>query len=232
MQWVKNYQLFLFDFDGLLVNTEEMHYKAYQRMLHQNGFELNWSFNRYCQAAHYEASALKDQIYHEFPDLYKKEPDWTVLYKQKQANILDLIEEGLAHLMPGVAPLLKSLEEHQIPRVVVTHSPDQLIRLVRGQNPLLDTIPHWITREHYKNPKPDPECYFTAIAKFSKPGDKIIGFEDTPRGLRALMETHAEANLICTADYPEIPEFLNRGAKRYTSLAKLSQEKEKELQSI
>ena len=32
MDWIKKYQLFLFDFDGLLVNTEEMHFLAYKQM--------------------------------------------------------------------------------------------------------------------------------------------------------------------------------------------------------
>ena len=32
MRWISEYQLFLFDLDGLLVNTEELHYQAYKNM--------------------------------------------------------------------------------------------------------------------------------------------------------------------------------------------------------
>ena len=217
MQWVKNYDLYLFDFDGLLVNTEEMHYNAYRRMLKNNGIEFSWDFNRYCQAAHYHATALKEQIYQEFPELYKREPAWDVLYKQKQEALLNLVDEGAAHLMPGVKELLEILEKAGVKRAVVTHSPDKLIQKIRKQNPILNSIPTWITREHYEKPKPDPECYIKAI-EMLKPTGKVIGFEDTPRGLTALFGTNAEPVLICTAEYPEIPEFIKRGAKRHLTL--------------
>jgi HAD superfamily hydrolase (TIGR01509 family) len=218
MQRVKNYDLFLFDFDGLLVNTEEMHFQAYQNMMKQNGFTLDWNFNRYCQAAHYHSTYLKEQIYEEYPALYAKEPQWEVLYKQKQNALLDLVDKGAAHLMPGAEALLTELHKQNINRAVVTHSPHTLINKIRQQNPILDTIPNWITREQYDKAKPDPECYLKAVSLLAKPKDRIIGFEDSPRGLTALMGTHAEPVLICTASYPEIPDFIQKGAKHYKSL--------------
>ena len=222
MEWIKKFDLFLFDFDGLLVNTEEMHYQAYKQMMLQYGVTLKWDFTRYCQAAHYEATLLRDQIAAEYPELLAKEPSWEVLYKEKQRLVLKLIVEGKAHLMPGVEKLLKALEEANIARAVVTHSPQALIELVKIQNPPLKTLPDWITREHYSRPKPDPECYFYAIGKLAQPGARIIGFEDTPRGLMALSKTSALPVLICTTPYPEIPSFVAQGAKHFKSLENVS----------
>src|ERR1700722_3484515 len=102
MQWIHQYQLFLFDFDGLLVNTEEIHYLAYKKMFSDRGIHLNWSFSRYCQAAHYQAEGLRDQVYAEFPQLHVMEPDWKVLYAEKKRAVLALINEGAVQLMPGV----------------------------------------------------------------------------------------------------------------------------------
>lgn len=222
MDWIRNFDLFLFDFDGLLVNTEEMHYRAYQRMMNHRGVTLEWDFNRYCKAAHYEATALRDHILQEYPDLFKGDVTWDVLYQEKQNALLELIQEGKATLMPGVANLLMALSDQNIPRAVVTHSPNKLITLIRSQNPLLDSIPTWITREQYQKPKPDPECYQLAIQKLKKEGDKVIGFEDTPRGLRALRGTEATAVLICTTNYPEIPDFLKAGALQFDSFESIS----------
>jgi HAD superfamily hydrolase (TIGR01509 family) len=218
MQWIHHYQLFLFDFDGLLVNTEEMHYLAYVRMCERRGVALNWDFDRYCRAAHYRAEALKEQVYVEFPELLRQEPNWAVLYEEKRKAMLELLREGAAHLMPGVKVLLETLQEAKIPSCVVTHSPDELISLVRKQNPVLNTIPFWITREQYSQPKPHPECYFKAIETHAGPNDRIIGFEDTPRGLSALSQTRALPVLICQAHYPEIPDFLAKGAKHFPTL--------------
>lgn len=218
MQWIHDYQLFLFDFDGLLVNTEEVHFSAYRKMCKARGFDLKWTFDRYCQAAHYRADGLKEQIYAEFPGLRTQEPDWHVLYEEKKAFMVKLVKEGAIHMMPGAEALLKALAEANIPRAVVTHSPDELVSEVRRQNPILNTIPIWITREDYTHPKPHPECYQIAIKKLAKEGDHIIGFEDTPRGLLALMETQAQAVMITTVKYPEIPAFMKDGALLYPSL--------------
>lgn len=200
MQWIFNYQLFLFDFDGLLVDTERLHYQAYIEMCARRGFHLNWNFHRYSQAAHHQPNDMRDQIYAEFPGLQIQEPHWHVLYEEKKQIFLDLIANGQVPLMPGVADLLLALQAASINRCVVTHSALPLIHCIRQQNPLLDTIPHWITREDYTHPKPHPECYQTAIAKLAKPQDRIIGFEDSPRGLHALLETRAKSVLICPPD--------------------------------
>lgn len=209
MQWIHQYQLFLFDFDGLLVNTEELHYQAYINMCASRGFSLTWDFNRYSEAAHHSANGLKDQIYAEFPTLYKQEPNWIILYQEKKTALLQLLESQTIPLMPGVKQLLLSLQESNIKRCVVTHSTKALVNQIRQKNPILNSIPHWITREDYINPKPHPECYLAAIHQFSTPEDKVIGFEDSPRGLKALSETTAKPVLICPSTYPYLKDILS-----------------------
>lgn len=223
MHWIHDFQLFLFDFDGLLVNTEEIHFQAYKRMCQGRGCNLDWDFNQYCKAAHYTAEGLKNAIYSYFPELYKKEPVWEVLYAEKKQAILDLLNEGAVHPMPGVEKLLAALHKAGIVHCVVTHSADDLVNVVRKKNPALDSIPYWFTREHYSHPKPHPECYQKAIEKLAKPGDKIIGFEDTPRGLEALLATKALPVLICQADYPEIPAFIKKGAQHFPNFESIKE---------
>lgn len=225
MSWIHNYQLFLFDFDGLLVNTEEAHYFAYKKMCSDRGVKLDWDFNRYCQSAHYDAEALRIHIYEHFPELYKQEPNWSILYAEKKRALCQLVSEGVVHFMPGAAELLEALKAANISRAVVTHSPNELVQLIRKQNPLLDTIPVWITREHYSHPKPNPECYLKAIEMLAKPHDRVIGFEDTPRGLKALMGTRAQPVLVCEAQYPEIPSFVQSGVVHRSSLRSILSEK-------
>ncbi len=217
MRWIHNYQLFLFDFDGLLVNTEEIHYLAYKQMCAARGVVFNWNFARYCQAAHYDAYALQHQLYAEFPELKKQEPTWNILYQEKKEALHKLFEQGAVELMPGAEQFLAQLAENEIARCVVTHSPDDLVGLIRKKHPILNTIPHWVTREQYSQPKPNSECYIKAIDLFAQKNDRVIGFEDTPRGIRALLGTRADAVLICQATYPEIPQFQAQGVLHYSS---------------
>lgn len=224
MHWIKEFQLFLFDFDGLLVNTEEIHYLAYIRMCANRGFNLDWSFSRYCSAAHHLAEGLRDQIYEKFPQLLIQEPDWNILYAEKKQAFIDLIQEGPVNLMPGVESFLSLLESINAKRCVVTHSARPLIDIIRKKNPVLNTIPNWITREDYSMPKPSPECYLKAIAAYAKDEDKVIGFEDAPRGLNALRMTRALPVLICPSDYPSVNEISKEGVLHFPSFNDLPKE--------
>ncbi len=221
MEWINNFQLFLFDFDGLLVDSEKMHYLAYRKMCKDRGFELPWSFNSYCLKAHYSQERLKEAIYEELPKLYDEEPNWNILYEEKKNALSDLLNNGEIEMMPGSAKLLSALEKADILRCVVTHSSDEQVNIIRQKNPILDTIPFWFTRDSYSKPKPDPECYLYAIEKLGKGLDKIIGFEDSPKGLNALLQTKALPILITQVKYPQIPEFIKQGAVHATSLDEL-----------
>lgn len=224
MDWIHNYQVFLFDLDGLLVNTEELHFMAYKNMLKARGFDLPWDFNRYCQTAHYHSDRIRDELFELFPALREQEPSWDVLYSEKKNAMVKLLKSGAVHLMPGVEELLFALQKTNITSCVVTHSPDELVRIIREKNPLLNSISKWITRHDYNEPKPSSECYLRAISKYAKENDTVIGFEDTPRGLTALMGTRAKAVIICEAKYPEIPEFIKRGALHYPSFKAILQD--------
>ncbi|KIC73595.1 MULTISPECIES: HAD family hydrolase [Candidatus Protochlamydia] len=223
MNWIQHYQLFLFDFDGLLVNTEILHFQAYQKMCEQRGFKITWSFEQYSGFAHHHANGLRDAIYAQFPALYQQEPEWNILYEEKKKAFMKLLQEGRVQLMPGVSDLLLALKEANINRCVVTHSAFQLIKTIREQNPILNSIPYWITREDYIHPKPDPQCYLTAIERYAEKEDKVIGFEDSPRGLNALLQTQAKAVLVCPPNSPYLNEVLAPELSYYPNFNKITE---------
>lgn len=221
MHWLEDYQLFLLDFDGLLVNTEELHYLAYKEMCKKRDVNLTWSFDRYCQTAHYSSDAFRLQIYQEFPELERQEPHWPKLYEEKKQILLKFIENNHVHLMPGAKEFLEFLTNSKKSHCVVTNSPQAVILKLKEQIPELRTIPHWITRESYTHAKPHPESYIKAVEMHTHPDDRVIGFEDSPRGMRALMGAGVKAVMITETHYPEIQEFLSHGALHFRSLNEL-----------
>lgn len=218
---MNSFQLYMFDFDGVLVDTEKAHYEAYRRMCEGKGVALSWDFPAYCLHAHYSNEGIRIGLQKDHPELFEQEPDWNILYAEKSRAILDVYEEGAIQLMPGVEKLLQELDEQKIMRCVVTHSSEQLVSMLRNQHPQLNTIPHWITREDYSKPKPDPECYQTAMHRLLPLGGKAIGFEDSIRGVRALMDSGAEACLVTTMLYPEIPGLVQQGMRHIPTLKQL-----------
>jgi beta-phosphoglucomutase len=200
MDWIDSFDLFLFDFDGLLVRTEHLHFRAYQNALFARGLQLPWNMHEYGQRAYFSATALRKGIMELFPAEFDSDKTWGEFYLDKQKEFMRLVEEGHVELMPGVAQLLKELKRLQKTLCVVTHSNLQMIQKVRLQLPLLDLIPHWITREDYKAPKPASDGYNLAMERYLKLGARAIGFEDSIKGLNALIGSRAKPVLICDED--------------------------------
>src|SRR3989338_7071566 len=134
MSWWLDFQLFLFDFDGLLVNTEALHFDAYQRMCSQRGYFLDWTYEEFSKASHFDPTLLEKKIYEKFPSLKKDEPTWAVLYAEKKKNYLHLLEEKGAPLMPGVEAFLTLLFQKGSRMCVVTHSPSEQIHAICEKN--------------------------------------------------------------------------------------------------
>lgn len=218
MNWIQDYQLFLFDFDGLLVDTEKMHYASYLEMCKRHGFELKWDFLRFCREAHSKALGVWDALGKEFPQFYENDSR-EALYEEKKQIYVELLGKAQLELMEGVEPLLMALEKQGIARAVVTNSPRSHIELIKKSLPVLKTIPLWITREEYTQPKPSPEGYLKAIATLAGPNDRVIGFEDTLKGLKALLAAGVESVLVCPKDHDHVKESIALGAKHFEKLS-------------
>ena len=78
MKWIHDFQLFLFDFDGLLVNTEHLHYQAYINTLDQLGHKLSLSFGNFLELAHFNSKAWREASLKE-PGIQKYNLKITVL---------------------------------------------------------------------------------------------------------------------------------------------------------
>lgn len=214
----QEYQLYLFDFDGLLVDTEQLHYAAYMEMSRRNGCPLDWDFSRFCQEAHSRAMGFFDGLVREYPNVFEKGPSKVELYEEKKRIYVELLKNFPLQLMDGVESFIHALDAHQIKRAVVTNSPKAQIEIIKKALPVLQKIPVWITREDYKEAKPSPEGYLKAISLLAKPGDKIIGFEDTLKGLQALLAADVDSVLICPKDHKHVEEGKRLGAHHYESL--------------
>lgn len=222
LKTLTTYELFLFDFDGLLVNTEELHYQAYLEMLDNHGIDLNLSFDEFAALAHTSATALKDFLEPMLPHI-----KWKEIYEEKQVNLSKLLSSGQLTLMPGADEMLMFVTANDLPLAVATNSRLEHVQLVIESLPALKAIKHWITREDYLNPKPAPDAYLTAIEKTLPGATQVIGFEDSMRGIHSLIAANVDPVLICSLDHPQmaqkpdVPHFTSF----YTFLEKMSQPK-------
>lgn len=218
MRWIEKFDLFLFDLDGLLVNTEMLHYEAYQSLCSQFGYQLPWNFSEYLGVAHGSAEGLEQALH---PHLSERGGDWKSLYAVKKKFYQESLNKGKLSLMPGVEILLQELANSRVKRCVATHSTKEQVETIKHWLPILKTIPVWITREDYEEPKPAPDAYLKAIQLLADPGDKIVGFEDSFRGFQALQGTSALPVLICDPKHPQLKNEELSTAIHYASFEKI-----------
>lgn len=215
MQWIEKFDLFLFDLDGLLVDTERLHYQAYQVLCNRYHHQLPWDFLEYLSVAHMSNEGLRLALE---PILGEA---WDDLYPEKKKIYIELLQAGQLRLMPGVEKLLKELALLGSKRCVVTHSSKEQVATIKELLPLLKTIPVWITREDYLEAKPSPEGYFKALELLFDHGDKVIGFEDSFRGFQALRQTPALPILICDQKHPQLKQEELQGIHHFPSFSKI-----------
>lgn len=215
MSWILEYSPIFFDFDGLLVNTEHLHYQAYQRMMEGNGAGFPWDFPTFASVAHKNSHGLRELITSHTPSLVQTK-SWDTLYDEKKGEYAKLLEMGDLDLMPGAQAILETVQMAEIPHAVVTNSTHAQTEKIRQKIPVLNKIPHWITREDYENSKPAPDAYLKAIEVLGK-SEKMLGFEDALRGIRALEGASITPVLICPPDHPQMAEISKNSMHYYPS---------------
>ncbi|MBM3191381.1 MAG: HAD family phosphatase [Chlamydiae bacterium] len=180
------FDAFFFDFDGLLVDTEPLHYLAYQKMLAKRNLVLPWDFATYCSYAHQKTAIFAEAIFTLFPALREENPNWMELREEKVAIYQKLLLTQPVALMPGVEEMLHFLARHHKSIYVVTNATRDQLEAIQPQHKVFRAITAWVSREDYEHPKPAPDSYLKAMELYSKKPFKGIGFEDAVRGIQAL----------------------------------------------
>jgi len=200
MDIIQSFDLFLFDLDGLLIKSEELHWLAYIEMCARRGYTLQIDFLDYYRIAQTASDAPQKFIYGQFPALQQEEPNWSVLYEEKKKAYNEILHNNPPPLLDGVALFLQKLAGAKKKMAVVTHTARPFVDFIRSKNPELNLIPNWFCREDYKNGKPAPDGWLKAIGTLAKSGDRIIGFEDSLRGLHSLLAAKVTPVIVNSVD--------------------------------
>ncbi|CAF4005726.1 unnamed protein product [Rotaria sp. Silwood1] len=193
---INQFDLFLFDLDGTLVNTEELHYQAYRNAFESFCLEIphsSFTFNEYCRYAHFDDVSMKEFVGKQTVLPYEK------IYSKKKEEFLRLLDGNL-QFIEGAEALLKYLIQKNIKTAIVTHSDSDILGKILSKIPLLTNITYMITRNDYTNRKPNPECYIKALNHFQDCKNPI-GFEDSYKGYISLVRSNVTSVFIGEESY-------------------------------
>ena len=174
-----NPDAFIFDLDGLLLDTESYSMKAFQDTAEAYGLEdkldLFLSLVGTNEVTHRQrlAETLEPEI-----DSTTFRNDWT-------ERFLQAIKQKPPGLLPGVTEMLDWLVSENIKRAVATSS-----RTVDGEKKLKnagirDYFSIVICGDQVEHSKPAPDIYLKAGADLGADMQRSIGLEDSANGVRA-----------------------------------------------
>jgi len=169
----------VFDFDGLLVDTEVPIFRAWQRIYREHGQEL--PLEQWLTIIG-TASGPFDPVI----DLAKKTG---AKLDEKELKALEALyyqeATALQQLLPGVIDYLVAARKLGLKTAVASSSTrkwvmDHLNRFGIGEH--FDAI---VCREDVKRTKPDPDLYIEALRRLAASPSEAIAFEDSSNGVHA-----------------------------------------------
>jgi HAD superfamily hydrolase (TIGR01509 family) len=180
-----------FDFDGTLVDSEHLHYAAWQAELQPFGCSLEKSryMAQFSGVSTYATAKTLIQDY-QLPIATEQ------LMAQKTARFLSLLETELPTPMPGAHELLRDMQQSELAVALVTGSYRKEIEPVLDSLGWRNFFPLIITRDDVQNAKPHPEPYLKAIELFNAKKEEAIVVEDSQRGLTSAFKAGIECAIV------------------------------------
>jgi beta-phosphoglucomutase len=178
----------IFDFDGVIVDTEPLHYTAFQRLLEPLGLGFSWE--RYVEA--FMGFDDRDAFIEAFKANRTGLSAATLqsLINRKADLFQEIIRDGIS-AYPGVVNLIRSIRASSIPLAICSGALNSDIAPILKTLGISDCFDVIITAEDVAKSKPDPECYRLAHTRLNEfwllnlPPEEVLAIEDTPAGIAA-----------------------------------------------
>lgn len=180
----------IFDFDGVIVDTEPLHYAAFQRTLTPLGLSFTWQ--EYVET--YIGFDDRDAFRHAFSSnrMPLDNDQLFSLIEQKAVVFTEVIKSGVTPY-PGVLELIIHLSRNSIPLAICSGALKSDIAPILATLGISDYFDVIVTADDVAASKPAPECYQLAFERLQAVGQyplskvATIAIEDTPAGISAAL---------------------------------------------
>ncbi|GLI36418.1 MAG: HAD family phosphatase [Deltaproteobacteria bacterium] len=179
----------IFDCDGILVDTEPLHYQAFQVVLAPLG--LGHDYDHYME--YYIGFDDRDAFREAFREAGRclDEATLTRLMRAKAEALLEIVSKGVASF-PGVSALVEELVKHGVPLAVASGALRHEVLTFMEALGLREAFPLIVAADDVSRSKPDPETYLVALERVreklgtdSLDPSACIAIEDTPAGIQS-----------------------------------------------
>ncbi|WP_066381292.1 MULTISPECIES: HAD family phosphatase [unclassified Anabaena] len=186
----------LFDLDGTIVNTDPIHYQAWQKMLWRYSIDIDETFYKSRISGRLNPEIIKDIL-----------PELSAAAGQEFADEKEAMFRQLAsHLQPlsGFSELIAWTETHQLKRALVTNAPRLNAEFMLEVLQITENFEQVILADDCTAGKPDPEPYQVALSKLGISAAQAIALEDSPSGIRAAVAAGIRTIGIASTHNPQV----------------------------
>jgi len=178
---MNNNKAFIFDLDGVIVDTAKYHFLAWQKLAQQLGIEFTPEHNEHLKGVSRVRSL---EIILELGKIQASDEDKEQWLIQKNEDYLSyLVTMDESEILPGVLPVLHFLKDNNQKIALGSASKNARPILEKtGILPLFDAI---VDGNDVSNAKPDPEVFLQAAKKLGVSNENAIVFEDSVAGIQA-----------------------------------------------
>lgn len=167
----------LFDFDGVVVDSERLHLRALGEVLHNHGISYpNDLLNDFV--------GKNDSLFYQYViDNLNSSYELDYLLKQKN-KIFDKIVRELQPI-DGFLNFIDVVIQKNIPRAIVTSSSGETLKMVSEIFPFQNYIDIVVCEEDTTRHKPHPEPYLLALERTGGEKETTLIIEDSANGIKA-----------------------------------------------
>jgi putative hydrolase of the HAD superfamily len=189
----------IFDFDGLIIDTEMPCFYAWVELFNHYGFPFTMQdYGKIIGTDHSSYNPAKQLSQLTNGLLLPDEINENVLKRTRE-----LIE--LQPLLPGVLEFLRTIAQLNLPIALASSSKRDWVEGYLSKLKIRQYFAYVCTFNDVKNVKPNPELYLLALKKMELPASETIAFEDSPNGIKAAKA----AGIYCIAIPNQITKTLD-----------------------
>ena len=130
MNKILEYDVFVFDFDGTIMNTEKIHHKAWNKILSKfTGKNININTNDFYKYYHsLIKNYSKNYLYLTYNITHE---EYDILYKEKQSIYEELIKTEPIELINGVENFLNFILNNNKRFIIVSNTSKKFIDILK-----------------------------------------------------------------------------------------------------
>ncbi|MBK8599575.1 MAG: beta-phosphoglucomutase [Flavobacterium sp.] len=176
-----NKKAFIFDLDGVIVDTAKYHFLAWQKVASELGIEFTPEHNEQLKGVSRVRSLDIILELGKIEATQEEKNRWLV---QKNEDYLSyLVNMNFSEILPGVIPILQFLKEHQ--QGIALGSASKNARPILEKTGIISYFDAIVDGNDVTNAKPDPEVFVQAARLLNITNENSIVFEDSVAGIQA-----------------------------------------------